>query len=703
MHFFYYLCSLTRTFLMKKQIYFLMVAAASLTGCANQGENPIGRNELAIPDGVLTPDILNSFGRVSDPQVSPDGKTVLYGVSFPSIEKNKSNRELFTVNVDGSDNRQITFTAKSEINARWVKGGSKIAYLANGQIWEMDPDGNNPVKISDYKDGIHEFTYSPDEKKILFVSAVKYGETVTDIYPDLPKAQAHITDELMYRHWDEWVESVPHPFVADYDGKKLGNIVDILEGEPYECPSKPFGDISELAWSPDSKTIAYACRKKTGKAYTFSTNTDIYLYDVAQKATVANLTEGMMGYDMQPQFSPDGQWIAWTSMERDGYEADQKRLFAMNLATKEKIYVSKERDITIDYFTWRPDNKGFYITACINGLTHIHEFELSNPGYFRQITHGYYDMGSPILAGEKLVSLCQSMLQPSEVVAVDLQKEEFTFITAENKHILDQLKEAKVEERWMTTTDKKKMLTWVVYPPDFDKTKKYPSIMMCLGGPQGTISQSWSYRWNYRLMAAQGYVVILPNRRGTTAFGKEWCEQISGDYTGQNMKDYLTAVDEMCKEPFIDTKRIACSGASYGGYSVFWLAGHHEKRFRAFIAHAGIFNSEQLYMTTEEMWFAQWDNGGAPWDKNNKIAQRTYNGSPHTAVSKWDTPILVTHGERDFRIPYDQAMAAFNAARMHDVPAELIVFPEENHWILKPQNSIFWHRMFYRWLDKWMK
>ena len=689
---------------MKKQIYFCMVAAVALSACTNnKEEKPIERNVLEITDGVLTPTILNSFGRVSEPQVSPDGKTVLYGVSFPNIQQNKSNRELFTVNIDGSNNQQITHTAKGEYNARWVKGGSKIAYIMDGQIWEMNSDGTGVQQISRYDGGINEFEYAPDGKKILFVSEVKYGLQPTDIYPDLPKANAHIANDLMYRHWDEWVESVPHPFVADYDGKQLSNIIDLLEGEPYECPSKPFGDISELAWSGDSQTIAYTCRKKTGFDYTISTNTDIYLYNLAAR-TAENITEGMMGYDMSPQYSPDGAWIAWTSMERDGYESDQVRLFVMNLATKEKIHVTRayENIVNVDAYIWTPDSKGFYITACINGLTHIYQLDLSDANVFRQVTQGVCDMGAPIQAGDKLVSLCQSMKQPNEVVVIDPVAETFEFITAENKAIFDQLKSVEVEERWMTTTDNKKMLTWIVYPPDFDKTKKYPAIMMCMGGPQGTISQSWSYRWNYRLMAAQGYVVILPNRRGTSAFGKEWKEQISGDYVGQNMKDYMTAIDEMKKEPFIDANRIACTGASYGGYSVFWLAGHHEKRFRAFIAHAGIFNSEHLYMSTEETWFANWDNGGAPWDKNNKIAQRTYSGSPHTAIDKWDTPILIMHGELDFRIPYDQAMAAFNSARLHGIPAELVVFPEENHWILKPQNSIFWHRMFYRFLDKWM-
>jgi dipeptidyl aminopeptidase/acylaminoacyl peptidase len=338
----------------------------------------------------------------------------------------------------------------------------------------------------------------------------------------------------------------------------------------------------------------------------------------------------------------------------------------------------------------------------VNALTHLYAITVDGKN-IRQITDGIFDVGVPALAGKQLVATRHSMMEPDEVVAVNPANGVITQLTFENKHILDQLKESRMEQRWMTTTDNKQMHTWIVYPPDFDASKKYPSIMMCLGGPQGTISQGWSYRWNYRLMAAQGYIVILPNRRGTTAFGQAWTEQISGDYTGQNMKDYLTAVDEMKKEPFVDGDRIACSGASYGGYSVFWLAGNHHKRFRAFIAHAGVFNSEHMYMTTEESWFPHWDNGGAPWDKLNKTAQRTYNESPHKYTDRWDTPILITHGEKDFRIPYDQAMAAFNAARLHDVPAELLLFPDENHWVLKPQNSILWHRMFYRWLDKYMQ
>lgn len=694
---------------MKKYAFFLMLTSTmvlSLNACKEaKKEEPvklIGRSEVKVENGRLTPEILNLFGRVTDPQLSPDGKTIVYGVSFASIEENRSNRELFTMNVDGSNPQQITHTPKGEANARWTRDGKKIAYLTGGQIWTMNPDGSSPVQVSDYAAGISEFEFSPDGKQILFVSEVKAGKRPTDLFPDLPKATAYYADDLMYRHWDEWVETAPHPFFADFDGKTLANITDILEGEPYECPTKPFGGINELSWSPDGKHIAYSCRKKVGRDYAFSTNTDIYLYDVAAKKTIANLTEGMMGYDVQPAFSPDGQWLAWESMEREGYEADKNRLFVMNMGTKEKTYLTEKFDYNAGGFTWNNDSKTIYMASCVKALTHIYTVNIEDKT-IAQLSSGICDYDAPAAVGEQLITLRRTMSCPNEIYAINAQTGEATQLSFENKPILDQLTMGKVEERWMKTVDGKQMHTWIVYPPNFDANKKYPAIMMCLGGPQGTISQGWSYRWNYQLMAANDYIVILPNRRGTTAFGQEWCEQISGDYGGLNMQDYLTSVDVMAKEPFVDAGRIGCAGASYGGFSVYWLAGHHNKRFKAFIAHAGIFNVEHMYMTTEEMWFNTWDNGGAPWEKNNKIAQRTYANSPHLFVDKWDTPILVTHGEKDYRVPFDQGMAAFNAAKTIGVPAEMLIFPDENHWILKPQNSVLWHTMFYRWMDKWLK
>ena len=653
-----------------------------------------------IQNGQFTPEILQQFGRISDPQISSDGTKILYGVRYTDWSQNKNNRELFVVNTDGTNNTQITNTAANESNARWYHHDNQIAYLSAGQLWLINADGTNPVQISNIPAGISEFALSPDQTKILYTSTIPSIKKPVDRYPDLPKTSGRMIDEVMYRHWDQWVEEIPHPFIADFDGKKLTNIVDILENEPYECPTLPFGGIEQLSWSPDGTQIAYSCRKLTGVAYTLSTNTDIYLYTLATRET-KNLTPEMRGYDTNPLFSPDGRYIAWISMERDGYEADKQRLFVIDLPSGEKSELSKEFACDIENVSWHQNSQSLYFTSCVNALTHVYQITLPGSA-IRQLTIGWNDFDGVQQAGNLLISTYRSMFFPDELVSINPETGVIQQLTFENKHILDQLAESRCEERWIPTTDNKSMHTWILYPPDFDPAKKYPAILICLGGPQGTLSQGWSYRWNYRLMAAQGYIVIMPNRRGTTAFGQEWCEQISGDYIGQNMQDYLSAVDYMKKEPFVDGKRIAAAGASYGGYSIYYLAGIHNKRFSALVAHAGIFNQTHMYMTTEEMWFPNWDNGGAPWDKN-PVAQRHYANSAHLLVDKWDTPILITHGELDYRVPVDQGMAAFNAAKLLGVEAEMLLFPDENHWVLKPQNAILWNRTFFSFLEKHLK
>ena len=685
---------------MKKILYLMMMATIAACTPQKEADKVIGKNFPVIENGILTPEVLQQFGRLSDPQVSPDGTKILYSVRYTDWTENKSNTELFVINVDGSDNKQITTTPKGESNARWYDHGTRIAYLYEGQLWLMNEDGSNPVKVSDIEAGISEFTLSPDQTKILFISNVPSIKKPTELYPDLPKTTGRYTNDLMYRHWDQWVEEIPHPFIADFNGKQLSNIVDILEGEPYECPTLPLSGIEQLSWSPDGTHIAYSCRKLTGVAYTRSTNTDIYLYSLATKEA-KNLTTGMMGYDTDPVFSPDGRYIAWTSMARDGYEADKHRLFVVDLQMGEKTELSQNFAYNIENVSWQRDGQSLYFTSCVNALTHVYQMAFPG-GAIRQLTTGRTDFDGVQQAGNVLISVYRSMFFPNELVAINPEAGLVQQLTFENKHILDQLAESRCEERWITTTDNKRMHTWILYPPGFDPSKSYPSILICLGGPQGTNSQNWSYRWNYRMMSAQGYIVILPNRRGTTAFGQEWCEQISGDYCGQNIQDYLSAVDHMKKEPFVDASKIAAVGASYGGYSVYYLAGVHNKRFSAFIAHAGIFNQTHMYMTTEEIWFPNWDNGGAPWDKN-PVAQRHYANSPHLLVDKWDTPILVTHGERDFRVPVEQGIAAFNSAKLIGVEAEMLLFPDENHWILKPQNSILWNRTFFNFLEKHLK
>ena len=670
-------------------------------------KNLIGKSDIRIKDGRMTPEALWAMGRIGGMNVSPDGKKVVYTVAYYSVPENKSNREVFVMNADGSDNKQITKTGFAENEAVWIKGGTKIAFLCNesgsSQLWEMNPDGTDRKRLSDYDKDIEGFAFSPDEKKVLFISQVKTVNSTADKYPDLDKATGVIITDLMYKHWDEWVTTAPHPFVADFDGKSISNPVDVMEGELFESPMKPFGSIEQLAWNTTSDKIAYTSRKKTGKEYAISTNSDIYVYDLNTKQTT-NITEENKGYDPNPTYSPDGKSIASLSMERDGYEADQNRLMVMNLETGEKTFVSKDFDSNVDSYCWSADCKRIYFTGVWHGESQVYQIDLANGNKITLLTEGMYDYASVALLGDKLIAQRHSMSMGDEIYSIDLTGDHtVTQLTFENKHIYDQLTMGKVEERWMKTTDGKQMLTWVIYPPQFDPNKKYPTLLFCEGGPQSPVSQFWSYRWNFQIMAANDYIIVAPNGRGLPGFGLEWNEAVSGDYGGQCMKDYFTAIDEVAKEPYVNKDRLGCVGASFGGFSVYWLAGHHDKRFKAFIAHDGIFNMEMQYLETEEMWFANWDMGGAYWEKQNATAQRTFANSPHKFVDKWDTPILCIHGEKDYRILANQGMAAFNAAVLRGVPAELLIYPDENHWVLKPQNGVLWQRTFFEWLDMWLK
>ena len=670
-------------------------------------KNLIGKSDIRIKDGRMTPEALWAMGRIGGMNVSPDGKRVVYTVAYYSVPENKSNREVFVMNADGSDNKQITKTGFAENEAVWIKGGTKIAFLCNesgsSQLWEMNPDGTDRKRLSDYDKDIEGFAFSPDEKKVLFISQVKTVNSTADKYPDLDKATGVIITDLMYKHWDEWVTTVPHPFVADFDGESISNPVDVMEGELFESPMKPFGGIEQLAWNTTSDKIAYTSRKKTGKEYAISTNSDIYVYDLNTKQTT-NITEENKGYDTNPTYSPAGKSIAWLSMERDGYEADQNRLMVMNLETGQKTFVSKDFVSNVDSYCWSADCERIYFTGVWHGESQVYQIDLANGNKITPLTEGMYDYASVALLGDKLIAQRHSMSMGDEIYSIDLTGDHtVTQLTFENKHIYDQLTMGKVEERWMKTTDGKQMLTWVIYPPQFDPNKKYPTLLFCEGGPQSPVSQFWSYRWNFQIMAANDYIIVAPNRRGLPGFGLEWNEAVSGDYGGQCMKDYFTAIDEVAKEPYVNKDRLGCVGASFGGFSVYWLAGHHDKRFKAFIAHDGIFNMEMQYLETEEMWFANWDMGGAYWEKQNATAQRTFANSPHKFVDKWDTPILCIHGEKDYRILANQGMAAFNAAVLRGVPAELLIYPDENHWVLKPQNGVLWQRTFFEWLDMWLK
>ena len=693
-----------------KRFFILLSAMAIVASCAPKEEKAavIEKHEVAVKDGLFTPEILHQLGKVSDVQVSPDGTRLLYGVTYTSIEENRGVRNLFIMNIDGSGNRQLTHLPKSASNARWMEDDT-VLYLNGGQLYRIPAAGGVAVKVSDIESGINEFELTPDGKGILYSYDFKVAKSGADIYPDVPKSTARTIEGMMYRHWDHFVETIPHTCLASFDGKAVTDPVDLLGDEPYELPTAPFSGLGELSVSPDCKSIAYSCRKKVGRDYAFSTNTDIYLYDIAS-GTAVNLTEGMMGYDTAPAFSPDGRYLAWCSMERDGYEADRVRLFVRDMESGVRTELTGGFIYDVEGFSWSADSKTIYFNSIVEGVGEIWKADLQCNLARVTPQHEFYDFGTPTEVGDKLIATNTSNLRPAEIVCISLADGSWKQVSHENDEILGKLKEVKLQEFWVPTTDGKKMLTWALFPPDFDETKKYPAILFCNGGPQSSCSQSFSTRWNFRLMASQGYVVIVPNRRGNVGFGQEWKEQISGDYIGQNMKDYLAAADYFLAKPYIG--KMGATGASYGGYSIYYLAGIHQNRFSALVAHAGIFNQESMYMTTEEMWFPEWDNGGcrrpgeylagSPWSKN-PAAVRHYSNSAHKLVDKWTAPILVTHGELDYRVPVEQGMAAFNAAQMFGVPSKMILFPDENHWILKPQNSIHWNREFFAWFDKYLK
>lgn len=698
---------------MKKIVYLVFLALLFLTNaCKTEDKKEktedaplIGKQMPEMKSDLMTPEVLWSFGRISEPELSPDKKSLIYGVTYYDIAQNKGNRELFILETAGGSPKQITSTKFSEYQAMWTPDGTKITFMCaetgSMQLWEMNPDGSGRKQITNIENGINGYRYSPDKKQLLYIADVYPEKQFKDLYVGLPKTTGKIFTDHMYRHWDTWVQAHSHIFVTDVLEGMITTGIDIMKDEPWESPLAPFGGMEQINWSPDGKVIAYTCRKKKGLEYSKSTNSDIYLYDIESKKTT-NLTEGMMGYDIAPAYSPDGKKIAWLSMERDGYESDKNRLFVYDSETGLKTDFTRNFDQNAEAPAWNDDSKSIWFISDYHATDEIYKLDLADSQIVK-ITQGVHNYTGVIPAGDKLFATMVSMSKPAEIYTVDPVNGSEINLSNENTEILNKLTMGKIEERWITTTDNKQMHTWVIYPPHFDPAKRYPTLLYCEGGPQSTVSQFWSYRWNFQMMAANGYIIVAPNRRGLPGFGQAWNEQISGDYGGQNMKDYLSAIDALSKEPYVDKERLGSVGASYGGFSVYWLAGNHNNRFKAFIAHDGMFNLEAQYLETEEMWFVDWDLGGPFWDKTNKIAQRSYANSPHRFVQNWNTPILVIHSELDYRIVATQGMQAFNAALMRGIPAEFLYFPDENHWVLKPQNGILWQRTFYNWLDRWLK
>lgn len=691
---------------MKKSIFLFIVLAIMITSCEKkQTENSveiITKENRKVPDfskGVLNEEILWYLGRITDPKVSPDGKTLLYGVKYFDFRKNKGNLELYTMPISGGTPKQITNSELNEADAIWTPNGKKIAYLApfegKVQIWEMNPDGTNPVVVSKAPLDINTFSYSPDMKHVVYSMSIQLDPTIEDRYPDLPLANAKIYDDLMYRHWNDWTDGkYSHLFIAPYP--EMNSSVELLKGEKFHSPVPSNGGIEQVVWSPDGQKLAYCSKRLSGKAFAESTNTDIFIYDLKAKTT-QNLTESNKGYDMDPVFSPDGTKLVWWSMKTDGFESEKHRLFVHDFTTQTSKDYSENFDQDAMGFSWNKNSQSLYFISCKEATHQIYSLEIGT-GKIEQITEGDHDYLNVSLVGNQFIGTKTKHALPAEIFSVDIQTKAEKQLTFINKDVLSKITMGKTEKRWVKTTDGKQMLVWVILPPNFDPQKKYPTILYCQGGPQSSVSQFFSYRWNFQMMASRGYIVVAPNRRGLPGFGSEWNDQISKDYGGQNMKDYLSAIDDVCKEPYVDKENLGAVGASYGGFSVYWLAGNHNKRFKTFIAHCGMFNLESWYGTTEELFFANHDIEGPYW-KNYK----SYSFSPHKFVGKWDTPMLVIHGGNDFRIPYTEGMQAFNVAQIQGIPSRFLFFPDEDHFVTKPQNAMLWQREFLGWLDKWLK
>jgi dipeptidyl aminopeptidase/acylaminoacyl peptidase len=616
----------------------------------------------AIAQPAMTPELLWQLGRVSAKGLSADGQHVIYSVSTPVAEENRFESKTYRIPLRGGEPEEIADAS---------------AYLPDKR---RSPDGRHEISIQKVK-----------------INPV----TGPDFYPELGQSSALIYESLHYRHWDSWMDGTfSHLFVHPVSDDKAGEGRDIMAGEPYDSPQRPFGGEGDFCWSPDSKRILYVSKKKFGTDYALSTNTDLYAYDLASGAT-ENLTAGMAGYDTYPSFSSQGV-LAWLSMARDGYESDKNDLYALSPAGP--LNLTAQWDGTVRSYRWAPDGQRLYFNAPIDGTIQL--FEVDYPGLtkklptVRQITRGDFDISALVgQSGELMVVTRTDMNQAAELFTVNLSTGEMQQLTQVNTPLYGQLGKSRVERRYLPTTDGQQMLAWVIYPPDFDPAKKYPTLLYCQGGPQSPLSQFYSFRWNFQLMAAQGYIVVAPNRRGMPGHGTAWNEQISTDYGGQVMQDYLTAIDALAQEPYVDEERLGCVGASFGGYSVFFLAGIHEGRFKTFISHAGLFNLKSMYGTTEELFFVNWDLGGPYWETDNAAAMRSYaEFDPSQLVAQWDTPIFIIQGGKDYRVPKSQAFEAFQTAQLRGIKSRLLLIPDENHWILQPHNALVWQREFFKWL-----
>jgi dipeptidyl aminopeptidase/acylaminoacyl peptidase len=642
--------------------------------------------------GVMTPEIMWKFRRLGTIALSPNGSQVLYTLTDIDLPTEARITNIYKIPITGGEAVQLT--ADGGTSPQWFNNGKSVAYVSDTNLIVMNADGSEKKIVESLRD-FEIFNISPSGNKIYFTRRVKLDQTANEKY-SLPKAKVRIIDDLMYRHWDYWRDfSYSHIIVADFNGKKISGEKDIMEGQKFESPLAPYFDEGEVSWSPDSKYIAYTSKRLTGKEDARSTNSDIFLYNISSGKEV-NITDGNRGYDRYPVFSPDGSKIAYQSMARDGYEADLDRLMVYDINTGNRTWVTKGWDFDVESINWS-DNQTIYFVCSYLGTSQVFKTNISGKGVDK-VTEGVHNLGSLIIKSGNLVSSITSMSMAPEVAVIDLTTGNVSQISAINKSIYESIKMGMTDEKHIRTKDDLDLQMWIVYPPDFDPAKKYPALLFCNGGPQTPIDQFWSYRWNFQMMAAKGYIVFAPNRRGDSGFGQAWKEEISGDYGGANIQDYLDATDAMAREQYVDPERLGAVGASYGGFSVFYLAGMHGGRFKAFIAHCGMFDFTSWYGSTEELWFPDKDIEGPYWNM-----PKSYQYSPHLMADNWDTPILIITGANDFRIPYTQSMEAFQAAQLHSIPSRLLFFENETHFVTKPQNSVIWQREFFNWLETYLK
>lgn len=671
----------------------------------------------------MTPELLWKLGRLGDAAISPDGKQVAYSVRRFDLAENEGATNLYVTNVGDGKTSLISKDWKSLASLDWIKleDGDRIFFEGTpqpeteesdepkNQAWSIEPKTLSLLQLTAQEDGIGNLKVAPDGKKIAFTVRIKLLDQTKEIYPDLPKADARIIDQLMYRHWDKWHDyKFSHIHVAEIaqDGQ-TGEAIDLMKDIKADCPIPPFGGREQFSWSPDSNEIAFSM--KDVEDWAQSTNSDVYVVSADGSSAPKNISTGSEGYDRNPSYSPDGESIAYNSMERPGFEADRNRIMVYQRSSGKTTELTVDLDQNANHPIWMPDSSAMLFESERDGTQQLFKIDIKKPKDKPRcvpISKDRFDWGvlGVFPDGRTILTSRMNMLRPSELHTLSLFEGTSKPITDINGEIYKNLELPKVEERYVEATDGEKIHCWVIHPPDFDPTKekKWPMLTYCQGGPQGQIGQWFSYRWNFHLMAAQGYVVLAPNRRGLPGFGRKWNDQISGDWGGQAMKDILAATDDLTAESYIDNDKVSAIGPSFGGYTVYWLMGNHRDRFCSMISHCGVFNLESMYGSTEELFFVDWDLGGPYWKTDD--VQKKYNEfSPNRFVGKWDTPLLVIHGEKDFRVPVTQGMEAFTAAQVQKVPSRFLYFPGEGHWVTQPQNGVLWHRVFFDWLDRYCK